>query len=327
MDKRKVIFDTDIGSDDAFALTSLLLSENIEVIGITTVFGNQPVNYTTDNALRLVEFLNKDIPVYKGCHEPMARNLFKGRNANTIQEPLEKVVDGELIQIHAEHLSLPETTRKQEEKHACSYLVETLRNTKEKLTICAVGPLTNLGISLTMDPSIVNNIDEIYIMGGGIFKGNRTPSAEANFYDDPEAAEKVLNSGAKVILAPLEACESMRKFGYPQVEELKAINNKVSNFLAKELDGYLHREQILFGEMCTDDTLYDLGAAIALIDNSLIKEMKQEICHIDCSGGMADGTIIADRRGMVDSNSKVNIIYELKQNESYDKFMELIKAY
>ena len=322
--KRKVIFDTDIGTDDAVALTTLLLSDKYDVIGITTTHGNQPVDNTTDNALRLVDYFGFDIPVYKGCSKPMVRGLFKGRKNNTIQEPLEKIVDGKKITIHAEHICLPETKRKFEDKHACSYIVDTLRNSNEKINICAVGPLTNIGMAFTMDHSIYKNIDTIYIMGGGIYKGNRTPSAEANFYDDPEAAEIVLNSGCKVVIAPLEGCESMKKFDYNTVKELEEINTKASSFLAEEIKEYLNREQILFGDMCTEDTIYDLGAVIPMLDESLIKDIRKEIAHVDCSGGMADGTLICDRRGFVESDTKIEVIYELDKEKSYKLFLDII---
>ena len=322
--KKKVIFDTDIGTDDAVALTTLLLSDKYDVIGITTTHGNQPVNNTTNNALRLVEYLGYDIPVYKGCSKPMVRGLFKGRKFNTIQEPLEKIVDGEKITIHAEHICLPETTRKCEDKHACSFIVDTLRNTNEKITICAIGPLTNIGMAFSMDHSLYEKVDTIYIMGGGIYKGNRTPVAEANFYDDPEAAEIVLNSGCNVVLATLEGCETMRKFDSKTIEDLRKINNKASLFLADEIKDYLRREQILFGDMCTEDTIYDLGAVIPMIDESLVIDSKKEIAHVDCSGGMADGALICDRRGFVESDTKVEVIYEIDKEKSYQTFLDII---
>ena len=327
MEKRKVIFDTDIGSDDAVALTALILSEKFDVIGITTTHGNQTVENTTDNALRLTDFLNKDIPVYKGCEKPMVRHLFKGRESNTIQETVKTEIDGKVITIHDEHILIPETNRKAQDKHACSYIVDTLRNTKEKIIICAVGPLTNLGVALTMDKEIAKNIECIYIMGGGLFKGNRTPIAEANFYDDPEAAEIVLNCGAKIILNPLEGCESAAVFTYDDIDILRNIKNKVADFIAEEIDQFIQREKILFGDWIDSDCMYDYAAVAPLIEPSLIKDIRNELVHVDCSGGMADGSLVSDRRGFEEFTSSVDIIYELDKTKTKQLLFDILKNY
>ncbi|MBR4462755.1 MAG: nucleoside hydrolase [Erysipelotrichaceae bacterium] len=327
MERKKVIFDTDIGSDDAVALTALLLSDRFEVIGITATHGNQPVCNTTENALRLVSFLNKDIPVYKGCGQPMVRHLFKGRNANTIQETIRKEVDGEVIMIHEPILPLPETTRTFEDMHACSYLVDTLRNAKETINICAVGPLTNLGVALTMAPDIAEHIDTIYIMGGGLFKGNRTPIAEANFYDDPEAAEIVLNCGAHVVLNPLEGCESGAMYDANEIIKIAAIDNKVSHFIRNEISEFIAREKILFGDWVDSDCMYDYAAVAAMLDESMIVEMRNELAHVDCSGGMADGALICDRRGFDEIHSKVDIIYRMDTDRTHQLLLDLLKSY
>lgn len=327
MEKRKVIFDTDIGSDDAVALTALILSEKFDIIGITTTHGNQTVENTTDNALRLVDFLGKDIPVYKGCGKPMVRHLFKGREANTIQETVRKEFDGKVITIHNEHLLLPETSRKHEAMHACSYLVDTLRNAKERIIICAVGPLTNLGVALSMDPDIVNNIDSIYIMGGGIYKGNRTPIAEANFYDDPEAAEIVLNCGAKVILSPLEACESGAVYRYEDIDTIDKIGNKAAKFIAQEMYQFIEREKILFGDFIDSDCMYDYGAIVPLLDPGLIKDIRNELVHVDCSGGMADGSLVADRRGFEEIHSAVDVVYQIDEAGTHKLLIDVLSNF
>lgn len=324
MEKRKVIFDTDIGSDDAVALTALILCDQFDIIGITTVHGNQPVVNTTDNALRLVEFLDRDIPVYKGCSKPMVRHLFKGRESNTIQETVRAEVDGQIITIHNPHLLLPESSRSHEDMHACSFMVETLKNSEEKITICAVGPLTNLGIALSMDPSIAEKIDRIYIMGGGLFKGNRTPIAEANFYDDPEAAEIVLNCGAEIVLNPLEGCESCAVMNYDDIEKIRKIDTRAARFIAEEIYQFIQREKILFGDYVDSDCMYDYAAIAPLIDPSLITDIRNESVHVDCSGGMADGGLISDRRGFFEIDSKVNIIYQMDNERTHQLLLDLL---
>ncbi len=132
IDKRKVIFDTDIGDDDAVALTACLLSDKIEIIGITTVHGNLPIECASDNALRMVDFFKKDIKVYQGCSQPLVRHLNKGRKQTTLMQTVNTVVDGKLIRIHAETLPLPEAISKLEKIHAVSFIVDTLKNATKK---------------------------------------------------------------------------------------------------------------------------------------------------------------------------------------------------
>lgn len=324
--KRKVIFDTDIGDDDAIALAACLLSDKVDIIGITTVHGNLPIECASDNALRMVDFFKKDIKVYQGCKQPLVRHLHKGRKHTTLMQTVNTVIDGKLIRIHAETLPLPKATSKLESMHAVSYLVDTLRNAKEKIDICAVGPLTNLGAALILDQDIIKNIGTIYIMGGGLYKGNRTPTSEANFYDDPEAAEIVLNCGADVLVCPLEACEQGATFNRSDLNKIKALNNPAADLIYNVLDGYIKRGIILFGgndECCA----YDYAAIAPLLDESVNIEVVKEVAHIDFNGGMADGQLVIDRRNFGVWPANANIIYQQDGKKVHDLLINLLKNY
>lgn len=322
--KRQVIFDTDIGCDDALALIPLLIDENTDVIGITAVKGNLPVNNVCENALKVCELLGKDVPVYKGCESPMVRDLLKGRDYNTLMERIHMVVDGKEILIHQKDFDLPKPTKPIETKHAVSYIVDTLRQTKEKIDIVAIGPLTNIGMAIRLDPSIVNNIDTIYIMGGGLYIGNRTPVAEANFYDDPEAAEIVLNSGAHCLVCPIEPCEMAATYGPKEFEDIKKVNNKVSEFLLPMLQGYIDRCNILFNCNIDDCCVYDYAAVAPMLDESVIIEKRKDIVHVDISGGMSDGQMVIDRRGMMENKQNVEVIYKEDPIKVKQLFINLI---
>ena len=311
MDKRKVIFDCDIGCDDAVALIALLLNEDIYIIGITCVKGNIPVDDVADNALKVVKLCSKDIPVYKGCNTPIVRDMLKGRDYNTLMERIHMEIDGKEILIHEKNFNLPLPERKAESKHACTYLIETLMNAEEKIDICAVGPLTNIGMALRLEPKIIDHIGTIYIMGGGLYIGNRTPLAEANFYDDPEAAEIVLTSGAKCLICPIEPCEEGATYDQEDLKEIKACDNAVSDFLVEELQGYIDRCNILFNTDIDSCCIYDYVAVAPLIDESVITEKRKDIARVDISGGMADGQLVIDRRGMFNSDCKTEVIYHV----------------
>ena len=326
MDKRKVIFDCDIGCDDAVALIALLLCDKIDVIGITCVKGNIPVRNVVDNALKVTDLCKKDIPVYAGCNEPMVRDLLKGRDHNTLMQRIKMEVDGKQILIHDPSFDLPAPRRKAEEKHACSYLIETLRKTEEKIDICAVGPLTNIAMALRLDPSIVNNINTIYIMGGGLFIGNRTPLAEANFYDDPEAAEIVLNCGAHIMLCPIEACEAGVTYDQDDLKAIKAVNNEIADFLYDELQAYISRCNLLFRQNIGSCCAYDYAAVAPLIDESVIIEMHRDVAHVDISAGMADGQLVIDRRGMFKAEKPIDVIYKTDPVKLHTLLLDLLKS-
>ena len=324
MNKKKIIFDTDIGCDDAVALVALLLNENIEIEAITCVKGNLKVDDVVSNALKVTHLCDKDIPVYKGCNTPMVRDMLKGRDHNTIMQRIRMEVDGKPVVIHEPSFNLPLPERKPEKKHAVSYIVDRLTETNEKIDIVAIGPLTNIAMAIRMEPSIIDNIGTIYIMGGGLYKGNRTPVAEANFYDDPEAAEIVLTSGAKCLIVPLEACEMGVTYTNEDLEEIKKVNNKISDFLYEELHGYIDRCNLLFNESIKSCCVYDYAAVAPLIDESVILKKKQEVVRVDFSAGMSDGQMVVDRRGNTPQLS-TEIVYEMDSTKLHNILLEELK--
>ena len=325
MDKRKVIFDCDIGCDDAVALIALLLNDDIEVQAVTCVKGNLNVDDVASNALKVLKLCGKDIPVYKGCNTPMVRDMLKGRDYNTLMQRIRMEIDGEQILIHERSFKLPESDRRPEEEHAVTYLVNALRNAREKIDICAIGPLTNLGMAIRLDPDIVKNINTIYIMGGGLYIGNRTPVAEANFYDDPEAAEIVLTSGANCIIFPIEACEMGVTYSKDDIDEIKRTNNRIADFLDQELRDYISRCNILFNVSIDSCCVYDYAAVAPLIDESVILEKRKDIVHVDISGGMSDGQMVVDRRGTSGERSPVEVVYRMDADKLHKLLLNELK--
>ncbi len=320
-----MIFDCDIGCDDAVALTALILDEKIDVIAITCVHGNLPVDDVVNNALKVSRFCRKQIPVYKGCPAPMVKYLLKGRSLNTSLQTAEKKIDGKEILIHEKDFDLPQTPDKAESRHACSYLVETLRNAQEKIDICAVGPLTNIAMALRLDPSIVNNIGTLYIMGGGLTIGNRTPVAEANFYEDAEAAQIVLTSGIHCLVCPIEPCQEAATYTLEDIDEIEKVSSPISAFLSRELRDYIARCHILFDGDPNSCCIFDYAAVSPLLDETVITEKRKEIVEVDISGGMSDGQMVVDRRGMFPNNGNVEIIYHLDKDKVHDLLLKQLK--
>ena len=319
--KRKIIMDVDTGTDDTVALLLAILSKKFDILGITTVWGNQPVEYTSMNTLRVVEYLNEDIPVYKGCSEPMTlrldKNRFNNRKNNIISYIDENGIEKSL---HPKVLPIPDPKGKIQDKHACSFLVETLLNAKDKITIVPVGPCTNIGMAIRMEPKIVEHIEEVVFMGGSVGMGNVTPSAEANFWNDPEAVKIILNSGVKCKIATLNATHSA-SIPMKNVEKLKALNTKAGKLAADVIKIRADVSKHLGWSDGQEEIIHD-GVAIAyLIDPSIITDIRKE--NVDISIDIQDeGTLLLDKsRNSDDSN--IEIMYKADRDKYFNLMLDL----
>ena len=180
-ESRKIIIDTDPGQDDAVAILLALASPELEVLGITAVAGNVPLALTEKNARKICELAGRpEAKVFAGAIRPMVRQLVTAENVHG-----KTGLDGP---------ELPEPKMPLQSQHAVDFIVETLmREESGAVTLCALGPLTNIALALVREPQIVPRIKEIVLMGGGFFEGgNVTPAAEFNIYVDPHAADVVL---------------------------------------------------------------------------------------------------------------------------------------
>ena len=193
VEQKKIIIDTDPGHDDAIAILLALASPELDVIGVTCVAGNVPLHLTARNALLVCELAGRpDVKVFSGCGRPMVRKLV---TAEAIHG--ETGLDGPQWD--------PPTSQLQDQ-HAVDWLVETLLNAEDKeITLCPVGPLTNIAMALVREPKIASKVDQIVSMGGGYFVGgNITPAAEFNIFVDPHAADVVYRSGIPIVAMPLD---------------------------------------------------------------------------------------------------------------------------
>ncbi len=194
MSARKIIIDTDPGQDDAVAILLALASpEEIEVLGLTAVAGNVPLALTHKNARIICELAGRvDVPVYAGCDAPLKRALVTAEHVHG-----KTGLDGP---------DLPDPVMGLADGHGVDFIIETLRaQDAGTVTLCPLGPLTNIAMAFQKAPDIVAKVQEIVLMGGAYFEvGNITPTAEFNIYVDPEAAEIVFKSGAPIIVVPLD---------------------------------------------------------------------------------------------------------------------------
>jgi purine nucleosidase len=191
---RRIIIDTDPGQDDAVAILLALASPELEVLGITAVCGNVPLDLTEKNARRICELAGRrDIRVFAGAARPLLRELVTAEEVHG-----RTGLNGP---------TLPEPTMPLQPRHAVDFIIESLMTEAAgSVTLCALGPLTNLALALGREPKIAARVREIVLMGGGFFEGgNVTPTAEFNIFVDPHAADIVLKSGAPIVMLPLDA--------------------------------------------------------------------------------------------------------------------------
>ncbi|SER94681.1 purine nucleosidase [Tranquillimonas rosea] len=191
---RKIIIDTDPGQDDAVAILLALASPELDVMGITAVAGNVPLDLTAKNARIVCELADRtDVPVFAGCDAPLKRPLVTAEHVHG-----RTGLDGPI---------LPDPAMPLQDDHAVDFLIDTLRREPAgSVTLCPLGPLTNIATALTRAPDLAEKVQEIVLMGGAYFEvGNITPAAEFNIYVDPEAAEIVFRAGAPLTVLPLDA--------------------------------------------------------------------------------------------------------------------------
>ena len=225
----KVILDVDTGTDDAVALMTAALSPDIDLVGATTVNGNTGVEYTTENTLRVFDWiLMPEIPVFRGLDRPMVRS---------------QVELGMAARIHGNLLDLPPVSHGAtlRPEHAVDWLIQTYLESAGDIVLCAVGPLTNIAMAIQKVPRILDAIPEIVIMGGAHHAGNRTHSAEFNFYLDPDAARVVVNCGRPIRMVSLDATHRAL-LSAEDAQRLRALatpaGEAAARFVLQRIDGY-----------------------------------------------------------------------------------------
>lgn len=210
--------------------------------------------------------------------------------------------------------------------------MRTLRETDEPIDLCAIGPLTNVAAAFILAPEIAEKIGTLYVMGGGIRIGNRTPGAEANFVDDAEAAAKVMLSGANFLIGPIEANEIGATYRLADIEAIEALGTKTGAFVGALLRRWLWRCDMLWtpgfdlppyqfspGSSCC---VHDWAAVAPAIDPATVTDVRREVCRVDCSGGMADGQLVIDRRGYGFAGN-ASVVYSMDESRCKSLLLSL----
>ncbi|MEM8658114.1 MAG: nucleoside hydrolase [Pseudomonadota bacterium] len=293
MSPRKIIIDTDPGQDDAIAILLALASPELEVLGITAVAGNVPLALTETNARKICELAGRtDIPVYAGAIRPLVRDLVTAEYVHG-----KSGLDGP---------DLPHPTMPLQSQHAVDFLIETLRAAEpQSITLCALGPLTNLALAFNLAPEIVPKVAEIVAMGGGLFEGgNTTPAAEFNIYVDPHAADVVFRCGRPITLLPLDlthSCLTTRT----RVEAFRAMGTRTGIAAAALLDFFERFDEEKYG---TDGgPLHDPNVIAWLLRPELYKGRHINV-EVETTSELTMGMTVADWWGVTDRPANVNYL-------------------
>ena len=231
---RKIILDVDTGTDDAVAIMFAALHPQIELLGITTVNGNVSLVNTTDNTLRVLDWIGcSEVPVFAGLSRPIVRTGFPA------SQHFERDSDDDP---HGSALPIPAAHSSSQERGAVEYLVGTLRSMGDPITLVAVGPLSNIAAALAIDSSLTGSVDELVVMGGGHATTNVTSSAEFNIWADPEAAKAVFAAGfERLTLVPLDATHQalITQEACTVFEELATpAGTAAARFIQRRIDAY-----------------------------------------------------------------------------------------
>lgn len=233
---RKIIIDTDPGQDDAAALMLAFASpDELDLLGITTVAGNVPLSYTSRNARIVCELCGETgRRVFEGADRPMVRPLVTAEHVHG-----KTGLDGAV---------LPEPTMAVESRHAVDFIIETIRNEPAgTVTLCTLGPLTNIGLALQKAPDIAPRVKELVMMGGGFFEGgNITPAAEFNIYVDPHAAAAVFASGIPITMMPLDVTHQLMTTK-ARVARIAAIGTKPADAMVQWLEFFERFDEEKYG--------------------------------------------------------------------------------
>lgn len=296
---RKIIMDCDPGHDDAIALLLASRSDDLKILGVTTVAGNSELENTTRNARKILDYADvTDVDVYPGCEKPMMRSLYRLTGA---------IIHGE------DGLGgpkIPDPITPVKEEHGVDFIIRTLRESDEKITLIPTGPLTNIAMALIKAPDIREKIDRIIIMGGAVMDpGNITSAAEFNIYVDPEAAKIVFASGCNIYLNTLDV--SMKAVFYEEdIEALRAQGDKVSDIVAQLLDFFASTHVKHFGfKACP---IHDALCVGVLIDENLI-EYQKTFLDISVQDPLTLGETVADLWGITGNEPNCYISTKVDQ--------------
>lgn len=306
---RNVILDCDPGHDDAISI--IIAASNVSdlnILGITTVAGNVEVEKNTINTLKICELLGLDVPVVQGARRPMVK---ESEIAPEIHG--ETGMDGPV---------LPDPQMQVTSGHAVDFIIEQVMNSNEPVTLVPTGPLTNIAMALIKEPRIIENIDEIVLMGGGTF-GNWTPAAEFNIFVDAEAAKVVYDSTAPVTMFGLDVTHQVIATE-DIIERVSKIDNEIAVFVKELL--------IFFGETYKNHfgfnggPIHDACTTMYLLKPELFKTEYLNVT-VETKGEYSYGMTVIDTLSVTGREPNTNVALGVNTDEFWTLFEEILNSF
>jgi len=308
--KHKIILDCDPGHDDAIAILLAAHHPDIDLLAITTVAGNQSLDKTTLNALKVCSLANiRDVPVARGMDRPLVR---PARHAANIHG--ESGMDGP---------NIPEPDIEPVAQHGVDLLIDLLMNSDGDITIVPTGPLTNIATAIRREPAILPRIKAISLMGGAIGVGNRMPAAEFNIWADPEAAAIVFDCGRPLTMSPLEVTHQALATG-EVLDRLRTANRPVASFVADLLTFFGDTYRNVFGFPAPP--VHDPCAVAAVIDPDILQAHTIRV-EIETEGEWTSGRTVCDIYGVLGKEPNVRVGYALDVRRFWEMLISTILTY
>ncbi|MBM3520903.1 MAG: nucleoside hydrolase [Alphaproteobacteria bacterium] len=300
-----IIIDTDPGQDDAVAILLAFASPELEILGITAVAGNVPLALTEKNARKVCELAGRpDAKVFSGAIRPMLRNLVTAEHVHG-----KTGLDGP---------GLPEPKMPLQAQHAVDFIIETLMAREAgTVTLCTLGPLTNIALALLREPRIASRIARIVAMGGGFFEGgNVTPAAEFNIYVDPQAARVAFEAGIPITLIPLD-CTHQVLTTAARIARFRAMANRAGPATASLLEYFERFDEHKYG---TDGgPLHDPCVIAWLLKPELFQGRDVHV-GIECESELTMGMTVIDWWRVTERPPNAHVV----RNADAEGFFELL---
>lgn len=302
MEKRPIIIDTDPGIDDALAIAIALFSEELDVKLISTVAGNVSLENVTNNALKLLSFWEKDIPVAAGADRPLIEPLVDASNVHGVTG--------------MEGYDFPEPKKELLlEEHAVNAMRRVIMESAEPVTLVPIAPLTNIALLFTMYPEVKANIKEIVMMGGSAGRGNKGVMSEFNIATDPEAAKIVFDRGLPIVMAGLDV--GWKALVYPE-DSAKLMEMGRTGEMA-----YCLFKKYRGGTFGTGLKMYDSCAVAYLLCPELFT-VEETFVDIELAGSMTRGCTVVDLKGYLKQKPNAKVCTDIDGEKFRKWFLEYV---
>jgi inosine-uridine nucleoside N-ribohydrolase len=299
---KPIILDVDPGHDDAVAIMLACGAPEFDLLAVTTVAGNVPLEKTTRNALRVLSLIgHTGVPVAAGASSPLHRPLHTAEDIHG-----ESGLEGPEI---------PDASFEPDERGATALIADTLRDSPEPVTLVPVGPLTNVATFLREHPELRERIARVSLMGGSIGLGNTTPAAEFNIYVDPEAAREVFGSGIPITMSGLDVTHQAGA-GRTERENLRSLG-RVGVVVAELLEFFASTYESVFG--FDAPPLHDAVAVAAVLEPRLLKTRSMRV-EVECESELTRGETVCDFYGVTGEPPNAEVGVELDR----EGFFELL---